>query len=254
MKSSIASARQRFRPGIAPTLVVLMLLPLMIGLGFWQLSRGQEKQQLVDTYAERRAAEPIGSEQLETSADPAFRRVHLRGSFDADHSVLLDNRMRDGKAGVELLQPFHDQASGLWVLLNRGWLPWPDRRTPPAFATPGQPVNLVAWVYVAPGETFQLQVDPATVQWPRLLTALHPVALWAELGRGGFAFELRAEAGPGTYDTHWPVVAMGPEKHLGYAVQWFAMSLALLALYLYLGWHNAKEKHHGSRHESTQRV
>lgn len=39
-------------------------------------------------------------------ADPAFRRVHLRGLFDAEHSVLLDNRMRDGKAGVELLQPF----------------------------------------------------------------------------------------------------------------------------------------------------
>lgn len=60
--------------------------------------------------------------------------------------------MRDGKAGVELLQPFHDQASGLWLLLNRGWLPWPDRRTPPVFSTPEQPVNLDAWVYVAPAK------------------------------------------------------------------------------------------------------
>lgn len=74
------------------------------------------------------------------------------------------------------------------------------------------------------------------------------------MDRGGFAFELRAEAGPATYETQWPVVAMGPEKHLGYAVQWFAMALALLGLYLYLGWHNAREKHHGSGHESTQHV
>ena len=187
-------------------------------------------------------------------ADPAFRRVHLRGQFDGEHSVLLDNRMRNGKAGVELLQPFHDQASGLWLLLNRGWLPWPDRRAPPVFSTPEQPVNLDAWVYVAPGETFQLHADPATTHWPRLLTALHPATLWAELGRSGFAYELRVEAGPGTYDTTWPIVAMGPEKHLAYAVQWFAMALALLSLYLYLGWHNAKEKHHGSGHESTQHV
>ena len=43
MRSSIASALQRFRPGIAPTLVVLVLLPLMVGLGFWQLARGHEK-------------------------------------------------------------------------------------------------------------------------------------------------------------------------------------------------------------------
>ncbi len=255
MKSSIASAWQRFRPGIAPTVVVLVLLPLMVGLGCWQLSRGQEKQALVDSYAERRAAEPIHGDQLAALADPAFRRVHLSGQFDAEHSVLLDNRMRDGKAGVELLQPFHDQASGLWLLINRGWLPWPDRRTPPAFTTPEQPVTLDAWVYVAPGETFQLQADPVASNWPRLLTALHPCALWAELGRSGYAYELRAEPGPGTYETRWPVVAMGPEKHLAYAVQWFAMVLALLALYLYLGWHHTKkEKPHESGHESTQHV
>ncbi|MFI7802050.1 SURF1 family protein [Pseudomonas sp. DD1] len=245
---------KRFRPGIAPTLVVLVLLPLMVFLGFWQLSRGQEKQALLQSYAERRAAQPLSVAQLAAVADPAFRRVQLRGEFDAGHSVLLDNRMRDGKAGVELLQPFHDQASGQWLLLNRGWLPWPDRRTPPAFTTPDQPLNINAWVYVAPGETFQLHADPAAAQWPRLLTALHPQALWAELERSGFAFELRAEAGPATYETQWPVVATGPEKHVGYAVQWFAMALALLGLYLYLGWHNAREKHHGSGHESTQHV
>ena len=101
-------------------------------------------------------------------------------------------------------------------------------------------------MYVAPGETFQLHADPASTQWPRLLTALHPAALWDELGRSGFAYELRAEAGPGTYETHWPIVAMGPEKHLAYAVQWFAMALALLALYLYLGWHNKRRSPMGA--------
>ncbi|MBT2371419.1 SURF1 family protein [Pseudomonas fluorescens] len=245
---------KRFRPGIAPTLVVLVLLPLLVSLGFWQLSRGQEKQTLLDSYAERRAAEPMSSEQLRTTTDPAFRRVRLRGQFDTEHSVLLDNRFRDGKVGVELLQPFHDQASGLWLLLNRGWLPWPDRRTPPVFTTPEQLLNIDAWVYVAPGAAFQLHADPAGAPWPRLLTVLHPDMLWTELARSGFGYELRAEAGPGTYETNWPVVAMGPEKHLGYAVQWFAMALALFGLYLYLGWHNAKEKHDGSGHESTQHV
>ncbi|KAF1030435.1 MAG: hypothetical protein GAK37_01351 [Pseudomonas sp.] len=245
---------RRFRPGLAPTGVVLVLLPVLVCLGFWQLSRGHEKQRLLDSYAERRAAEPMSTVQLVATADPALRRVHLRGQFDAGHSVLLDNRMRGGRAGVELLQPFHDQASCLWLLLNRGWLPWPDRRTPPVFATPGQVLNLDAWVYVAPGETFQLHADPANTTWPKLLTALHPAALWAELGRNGFAYEVRAEAGPATYETNWPVVAMGPEKHVGYAVQWFAMAVALLGLYLYLGWHNAKETPHGDGHESTQHL
>jgi cytochrome oxidase assembly protein ShyY1 len=180
--------------------------------------------------------------------------VRLYGRFDAEHSVLLDNRTRDGKVGVELLQPFLDQASGVWLLLNRGWLPWPDRRTPPVFTTPAQALNLDAWVYVAPGATFQLQADPAGAKWPRLVTAVAPATLWTELGRSGFAYQLREESGPASYLVDWPVVAMGPEKHLGYAVQWFAMAVALFGLYLYLGWYNAREKHHGSGHESTQHV
>jgi cytochrome oxidase assembly protein ShyY1 len=43
---------------------------------------------------------------------------------------------------------------------------------------------------------------------------------------------------------------MGPEKHLGYAVQWFALSAALVLLYLYFGWHHNKEKRHGHRHST----
>src|SRR5207253_7334134 len=129
---------KRFHPGIAPTLVVLVLLPVLVALGFWQLGRGEQKRVLLANYAERRVAEPMLFDQLQRFEDPAFRRVRLRGQFDSGHSVLLDNRMRNGKVGVELLQPFLDQASGLWVLLNRGWLPWPDRRTPPVFTTPAQ--------------------------------------------------------------------------------------------------------------------
>ncbi|EJM84019.1 SURF1 family protein [Pseudomonas sp. GM60] len=245
---------KRFRPGIVPTLVVALLLPLLVSLGVWQLGRGAEKSALLHTYAERRAAEPMASTELPHTEDPAFRRVLLHGQFDAAHSLLLDNRQRDGKVGVELLQPFQDQATGLWLLVNRGWLPWPDRRTPPQFTTPAQALSLDAWVYVSPGATFQLHADPDSTTWPQLITAVEPTRLWSALGREGFAYELRAENSLATNRADWPIVATGPEKHIAYAVQWFAMSIALLGLFIYLGWHNAKEKHHGSGHESTQHV
>lgn len=245
---------KRFKPGVAPTVVVFLLLPLLIALGFWQLHRGEEKRVLLDNYAERRVAEPMASTHLQQSADPAYRRVQLRGQFDSAYSLMLDNSTRGGRGGIELIQPFHDQASGLWLLINRGWLPWPDRRTPPVFTTPDQVLNLSAWVYVPSGATFQLGADPVNAPWPRLVTAVDPAKLWLELGREGFAQELRLEPGVAAYQLDWPIVAMGPEKHLGYAVQWFAMATALFGLYLYLGMHNAKEKKHGSGHESTQHV
>lgn len=253
---------RRFRPGIAPTLVVLVVLPVLISLGFWQLGRGEEKRILLDTYAERRAAPAMSAELLPSTADPAYRRVQLRGSFDAQHSLLLDNSIRDGKAGVELIQPFHDQSSGLWLMVNRGWLPWPDRRTPPAFETPAEAMSLDAWVYVSPGATFQLHPDAQGASWPKLVTAIDPAKVWPEMNREGFAHELRLEAGPAAYRADWPVVAMGPEKHLGYAVQWFAMATALVGLYLFLGFspprpaknNKNKENPHGNSDESSQHV
>ena len=166
----------------------------------------------------------------------------LRGYFDAEHSLLLDNRTRDGRVGVELLQPFYDQPSGLWLLLNRGWLPWPDRRTPVAFSTPSGALQLQAWIYVAPGETFQLQADQPGNSWPQLMTRIDTHGLWQQLGRAGWPFELRLLPGPAAYQAQWAVVAMGPEKHLGYAVQWFAMALALACLFIYFGIRNAKEQ------------
>lgn len=231
-----------FRPGWLPSLVVALLLPLLVGLGFWQLSRAEEKRVLLAEFEARRQAEPITVTELERRSDLAHLRIRLHGQFDERHSLLLDNRMRDGQVGVELLQPFYDQASGLWLLVNRGWLPWPDRRTPPQFTTPEQLLSLQARVYVPLGNAFQLQADPNTGDWPRLITAVEPERLWRQLGRGGLAYEVRLEPGPAAYQAQWPLVAMGPEKHSGYAVQWFALAAALFCLYLYLGWHNARSR------------
>ena len=231
-----------FRPGVLPSLVVLLLLPLLLSLGAWQLQRADEKSALLDRQEARRQAPAQAIGELEQSADLAFRRVLLRGYFDAEHSLLLDNRTRDGRVGVELLQPFYDQPSGLWLLLNRGWLPWPDRRTPVAFSTPSGALQLQAWIYVAPGETFQLQADQPGNSWPQLMTRIDTHGLWQQLGRAGWPFELRLLPGPAAYQAQWAVVAMGPEKHLGYAVQWFAMALALACLFIYFGIRNAKEQ------------
>ena len=122
----------------------------------------------------------------------------------------------------------------------------------PQFTTPQQPLELVAQVYVPPGASFQLQGDVPDKSWPRLITLVEPQRLWQQLGRGGLAYEVRLEPGPASYLAEWPVVAMSPDKHTGYAVQWFALAAALCGLYLYFGWRNAREQHDEHNHESPQ--
>ena len=232
-----------FRPGLGPALVVLALLPVLLGLGIWQLSRAEEKRQLLTAADARRIANPVDVEQLAASPDPAYLRVRLHGHFEAGHSLLLDSRIRDGKAGVELLQPFQDSASGRWLLVNRGWLPWPDRRVAPAFSTPEGAQELTAWAYVPPGAAFELKHLEAS-GWPQLVNQVDAAALWQHLGRNGLPLELRLEQGPAAYRSDWPVVAMGPDKHLGYAVQWFALAGALLGLFIYFGLRKGREIDH----------
>ncbi|SHN22628.1 Cytochrome oxidase assembly protein ShyY1 [Pseudomonas asturiensis] len=243
---------KRFAPGLWPTLIVLLLLPVLVSLGFWQLERGDQKRSMLSQYTERRTAVPVSIGELLYNEDAAWRRVHVRGRFDAAHSVLLDNSIRDGRAGVELLQPFIDHASGLWLLVNRGWLPWRDRRTAPVFNTPSDVLELDAWVYVPVRAPFQLEPDASQGSWPRLVNAVFAARVWSELGREGHPDELRLEPGPAAYRVDWPVVAISPEKHMGYAVQWFALSATLIGLYLYRGralGKTVQENEHGSRHE-----
>lgn len=237
----------RFRPGWLPSLLVLVLLPLLIGLGGWQLQRAEEKRALLAEQAERVQAPVLDLRELEAAGETAFRRVRLVGAFDARHSLLLDNRQRGGRVGVELLQPFLDRPSGRWVLVNRGWLPWPERRTPPAFDTPQGELQLLATVYRPPGQAFLLGDGAPGEGWPRLVNAVDAPALWRALERDGLAEELRLAPGPASYVGDWPVVAMGPEKHLGYAVQWFALAATLLGLYLWFGVRQAREVRDGFR-------
>ncbi|MFV0457110.1 MAG: SURF1 family protein [Pseudomonas sp.] len=241
----------RFRPGLVPTLLVLMLLPVLLWLGFWQLERGEQKRDMLERQAAQAQAEPLSPAEVEQMANPAYSRVHLQGSFDAEHSFLLDSRTRDGQVGVELLQAFQDHPSGRWVIVNRGWIPWPDRRIPPQFDTPPQPLKLAAWVYAPPGEPFVLNRGMAD-GWPRLINYVDIAELWDALGRDGVAYELRLEPGPTAYRVDWPITSMSPTQHLGYAVQWFALAAALLGLFIYFGVHQARETRHAN-HESDPR-
>ncbi|MCY1431568.1 SURF1 family protein [compost metagenome] len=234
-----------FRPGLLPTLLVLALLPLLLGLGFWQLQRAEDKRVLLAEQAARSQEPALELVELEAAGEQAFRRVRLIGEFDDEYSLLLDNRQRGGRVGIELLQPFLDRPSGRWVLVNRGWLPWPQRATPPAFDTPQGELQLMATVHRPAGEAFLLGDGAPGEGWPRLVNAVDAPALWRELGRAGLAAELRLAPGPASYVGNWPVVAVGPEKHLGYAVQWFALAATLLGLYLWLGVKQARERRYG---------
>ena len=219
------------------TLFTLVLLPLFIGLGFWQLERADDKRQLATLYEARQQAEPAALPSLAGSGAQAlaYRPVTLEGEFDPQRYFLLDNRMQGGRYGNEVVQLFTLSAGGL-VLVNRGWVAAdPARLELPRVSTPAGELKLQGQVYVPPGEPYLLGEPALSEGWPKRVHALQ-IPLLAQAfddGNGLFPYSVRIDAGqPGALAVDWPVVNVSPAKHTGYAVQWFAMAAALAVIYL----------------------
>ena len=128
----------QLRSSLTLSLVLLPLLILFTRLGFWQLQRMHEKQDLIHRFEhapEMSLPEAIASGSL-------FARVHVSGRYKLAWHLLLDNKILNGRAGVHvmsLFQPDH----GLPILVNRGWLPLPeDRRKLPEIPTPSGQVSI----------------------------------------------------------------------------------------------------------------
>jgi cytochrome oxidase assembly protein ShyY1 len=219
------------------SVLTALLLPLLLSLGFWQLRREQEKLDLQQLYAARQIEAPIAFEQLDLAQDQQYRQVVLSGRYDNVHSFLLDNRVHRGQVGYDLLTPVISD-SGRVVLVNRGWLPQgASRARLPVPEFIDEEVMLPGTVYVPVGTPFVLSDNADSAGWPRVIQIVDPALMAAAAGYATsrvFPHSIRlAEGAPGVLVRDWPVISTTPEKHRGYAVQWFAMAAMLFGLYLY---------------------
>lgn len=223
------------------TLVTALLLPALVSLGFWQLSRAEEKVALAQSEARRAAQAPVPLQSLLDSPQESltFRPVVVRGYFHPEALVLKDNQIRDGRYGVDVLGLFYDRASARWALVNRGWvMADPSRQTLPELSIPEGDRTLRTRAYLPPGDPYVLQAESfSRLEWPLLVQDAGSQALRGaledKLGAPLFPAELRLlpEESDG-FRRDWPIMNSSPAKHRGYALQWFTMAAALLLLFV----------------------
>jgi len=217
-----------------------VFLPITLSLGFWQLDRAAQKRQQQEQYQTQAGLPEQLFEQAPGMSPPEavanFRPFRLRGQYRPFH-VLLDNRTRDGKAGYEVLTPFaHADGHVYWV--NRGWVKAGRYRTDlPELDAPMRETEIFGHFYLPAGAHQAADVEILADNKVVRVQALdwNMLAEQARQSIGATAtfnaeFRLRDDVQPGAVRTGWPVVTMSPEKHTGYAVQWFGLALALLVL------------------------
>ncbi|HEU0223901.1 MAG TPA: SURF1 family protein [Steroidobacteraceae bacterium] len=220
--------RWRFAPRPLATVATVAAVIALVALGCWQLDRGEEKRALAADFL---GAGPAIELPPAGAALTRYQRVVARGSYDAGHQFLLDNRIRAGVAGVEVLTPLL-LGDGSAVLVNRGWLPFGnDRGQLPAVAVGTQARHVAGRFNELPRAPVELP-SPPSPQWPRLVNYPQGAELAAMLGRELRPGMILLDPGePDGYDRDWQPPGTTPERHLGYAVQWFALAATAAAIW-----------------------
>ena len=217
------------------TAAALFFAGLGIYLGFWQLGRAAQKEALQAAIQSQASQVPLnvdGLAQLSDAPAGMHRPVRVSGTWEASHTVYLDNRQMDGKVGFFVLTPLRLQASGEIVVVQRGWIArnFEVREQVPAVQTPPGLVEVEGQIAPPPSKLYEPGTPSAGVIRQNL--DLDRFRQESGLAVSGFTIRQNGPASEGLR-RNWPEVALGVEKHYGYAFQWFALAGLIVGLYFW---------------------
>jgi surfeit locus 1 family protein len=218
---------RRFSPGFL--LLTLVFVALTLSLGFWQLDRAEQKQELMTMYEERsQTSVPLGS-VIEEWESHLYQRVETQGNFLPDKQIFLENQVREGQVGYHAYVPFRTRA-GDTLLVNAGWQKQLEERQD----ITDEQVRIEGVLRPPPEVGFRLgDLDQTTFDRPYRTPYLDIDWIGNRLGLEAAPFVLLLATGDnGAIETAWSPVRMPPEKHRGYAVTWFTLAAALVILFL----------------------
>ncbi len=201
-------------------LVVLSMVVSMIGLGFWQLRRLDERRDRNALVEARTADAPVSlAAGLSNGDDIRFVQVEMAGSYTGE-SLFVDNRSINGAPGSWLATPFTSE--GTTVLVIRGFL----GRSAVLNATPESVApasgELVITGSLQPGDRSgrfaQGRDGIAGISHPNVAAIADRFEIPMADAFVLLSAPAESEASP------VPLPSLDEGSHLSYAVQWFLFS------------------------------
>lgn len=202
-------------------------------LGAWQLRRGAAKEQMLSQLSDRATEPELLSLALGAPLEHSFRRARASGRYLPDRQLLQDGQSHEHRPGYHVWTPLllPDESA---ILVNRGWVP-ADRAGFDGTAPAGIVTVTGIWrAMPRPGVRLEGTANcPAEPEFP--VVVLYPTGVEVEclLKRpfvGGLLL-LDPEA-DGGFVREWTDLGFPPERHYGYAAQWFALALASLVIFV----------------------
>ena len=220
-------------PPWLPFVVGAILVVQFAALSVWQINRGLEKRADRAAFAERTTF-AVFRDGVDVRS---YQSIKVDGRFVSGQQFLLDNIIMNSRYGFYVLTALEIAADEPLLVVNRGWI---EKSGPnPDLAAVAESIAVAESRLTVRGRVGSLpkpgvRMGDAILQqdaWPRV--AVFPTAedLAASLGRDVQPFVLLMDPDDEYgFLRHWVPEEMGPGKHFGYALQWFAMGAVLAAL------------------------
>lgn len=162
-----------------------------------------------------------------------YRRVIFSGEPEPERIWLLENQLYQGRLGYHLIVPVALNPD-TYVLVNCGWISSADNRTQlppiPELLTKSQ---FTGQIRQASHNRF-LRNQTFDTGWPKRILQVDIPVMSEMLGKPLLPWVIQLDStSPMAQIVHWPVVNMSADKHIGYAVQWFLMAVALVTLWVF---------------------
>lgn len=217
---------KRLPPWLLFTVGAILVIQFAV-LGVWQVSRGLEKS------ASRAAFNDQSTFTRFYTGDDvrAYQSIEVSGHFDSGQQVLLDKIILSGRYGYYVLTALELAEGEPMLIVNRGWTQ--KTSSAPEIGVGEQPRHVRGRVGSLPKPGMGDAIAPRD-SWPQV--AVRPTIEDLELSLGRelqpFVLLMDPEDDNG-FLRHWVPEEMGPGKHFGYALQWFAMGAALAGILIW---------------------
>lgn len=235
--------------------VSIAAIAALVSLGNWQTRRAQSRlllQAQLDA-AEHKPPRTLIGTNLPAVGQALPMRVRVTGRFLHQHTVWLDNRTLDGRAGFLVLTPLMLD-DGHALVVQRGWIErdFADRARLPAIGEPQEEVTIEGLAIDHPPRVLALGRPPPE-KLPAIWQNLDFDAFERASGLPVARFVLRqtSSANDGLI-RRWSRIDAGADKNRGYALQWYSLAALLAGLTFFFSWRAGRTGRDARRDASSE--
>lgn len=251
-------------------ILTIIVFTVLVKLGLWQSDRAYEKELRIAKIATltEHNAQPLDLVMSELAAQTQTASfdektqellndlpVELSGTFESNVLFLLDNQSNEGRLGYRVFQLFNhlDKLTHqpLLVLVNLGWVQGSiNRQELPDISVVKGDFTLTGHIRFMEKGIVLTNENLVLTSWPIRVQSIELDKISRLIDKQLLPFvvflDKKEQLG---YEKNWQPIVMPPEKHRGYAFQWFSLATAWLLLMI---WAAIKSNVHNSTNNNKK--